>query len=127
VLYIRDAAGTVESVSQRLAEDAASNGMVVVAIHDINQKLSAAGAALGRECRVLEVWNPKRTRRALELDMAVSTVLPSRIAVFDFEGRVRIAMIKPTALLDLYQHPELAPIAQEAEDAMICIVEGVCR
>src|SRR5262245_975729 len=101
--------------------------MVVVAVYDIQEKLSAAGAALAHACRVLEVWNPKRTRRALEMDPTVSTALPSRIAVFEHEGKVRIAMIKPTALLDLYRHPELEPIAQEAENALICIVEAATR
>jgi uncharacterized protein (DUF302 family) len=127
VLYMKDTSGTVDSVSQRLADEARSHRMTVIAIHDVKDKLALAGITFPHDCRVLELWNPQRIRRALELDMAVSTVLPSRIAVFEREGKVRIALIKPTALLDLYQHPELEPIAQEAEDAMICLVEAVCR
>ena len=124
---MKDAPGTVESVSERLAEEARGHRMTVVAIHDVRANLAGAGVPFDRDCRVLELWNPQRIRRALEMDMAVSTVLPGRIAVFENEGKVRVALIKPTALLDLYQHPELAPIGQEAEDAMICIVEAVCR
>jgi uncharacterized protein (DUF302 family) len=127
VLYVKDAAGTVESVIERLTDAVKEHGMGVLAVHDLQEKLSSAGVSMARECRVLEVWNAKRVRRALELDMAISTILPSRIAVFEHEGKVRVALLKPTSLLNLYQHPDLEPIAQEAEDAMICIVEAVCR
>ena len=127
MLYVRDASGTVESVSHKLAEAAGKHGMEVIAVHNIQERLNAGGASLPGECRVLEVWNSKRTQRALQTDMAVLTVLPSRIAVYGHEDRVRIAFIKPTVLIDLYQHPALEPIAQESEDAMICLVESVCR
>jgi uncharacterized protein (DUF302 family) len=127
VLYVKDASGTVDSVSHRLAEAAGQHGMQVVGVHDIKQQLDSGGAQVAGECRVLEVWNSKRTQRALQMDMAVLTVLPSRIAVYSFEDRVRIAFVKPTVLMDMYQHPALEPIAQEAENAMICLVEAVCR
>ena len=127
MLYVKDAAGSIEEVVDRLTEAASEHGMGVIAVHDLQERLSGAGVSLGRQCRVLEVWNAKRVRRALELDMAISTILPSRIAVYEHEQKVRVALLKPTSLLNLYQHPELEPIAQEAEDAMICIVEAVCR
>ncbi len=59
--------------------------------------------------------------------MLVSTILPTRIAVFDAPHGVEIALLKPTALADLWGHPELEPIAQDAEDALICMIEAACR
>jgi hypothetical protein len=40
---------------------------------------------------------------------------------------VRLAVLKPTALLELWGNSELEPLAQEAEDSLICIIDAVCR
>jgi len=130
VLYVKETTGTVESVIARVAQAARESGMQVVAEHDVRERLGAAGEGLARDCRVLEIWNPKRTKRALDEDMLVSTILPGRIAVFAVDRGVKVGFVKPTALLDLWgqwDHPELERIAQDAEDAMICIIGAACR
>ena len=130
VLYVKETTGTVASVSARLAEAARESGIEVVAEHDVRERLGAAGEGLARDCRVLEMWNPKRTKRALDADMFVSTILPCRIAVFEADRGIQIGLVKPTALLDLWgrwDNPDLERIAQDAEDALICIIEAACR
>lgn len=42
--------------------------------------------------------------------------LPCRISVFEQEGKVKIGMIRPTALLDFFPHTaDLKPVAEEVD------------
>lgn len=128
MLYVKDTTGTVESVSNRLIEAAREHKMEVVGMHDLSEKLGREGMRLDRDCRVFEICNANRTRRALEAEMSVSTILPIRISVYEVpEHRVRLAVLKPTALLDLWGNRDLESLAQEAEDSLICIIDAACR
>ncbi len=60
MLYIKETTGSVQAVSEKLMAVAANHGMEVVGTHNISEKLGAAGLALPRDCRVLEVCNPQR-------------------------------------------------------------------
>lgn len=123
MLYQKRTSGSVEDILRKLGEAAVSHGAEVVGTHDLKSTLACGGG----ECRVLEVCNTERTRRALGTNRLVATILPIRIAVFEEGGQIQVAFLKPTALADLWNHPEIEPIAQEAEDAIICMIETACR
>ena len=64
-------------------------------------------------------------QKVLENQIAISAALPCRIAVYQENGVTQIAAIRPTALLSLFPNPELAPVAQEVEEAMSRIMQDL--
>ena len=47
--------------------------------------------------------------------MATSTALPCRVSIYTENGKTKLATLKPTTLLELFNVPELGPVAAEVE------------
>ena len=70
----------------------------------------------------LELASAKTAKEVLENNMTISTALPCRISVYEEDGKVKIATIRPTYMLDLFDSPALKSIAQSVEETMIKII-----
>ena len=127
MLYVREAASSMEGVAKKLQEAAAANKFGVLAVHDLKQKMNDKGVEFERECRIFEVCNPQKAKTVLEADMSISNALPCRISVYEEGGKVKVSTLKPTAVLSLFGRPELEPVAREVEEAMIRIIDAACR
>jgi uncharacterized protein (DUF302 family) len=108
------------------AQAAADNRFGVLGTHDLKQKMADKGVSFGPHCRILEVCNPQQARLVLEANPGISTALPCRIAVFERQGKTVVSTLKPTELLSLFGNPDLHPIAQGAESAIIRMIDAAC-
>jgi uncharacterized protein (DUF302 family) len=126
MIDVRETQGPIERVVQRLEKAAADNQFGVLGIHDLKEKMAAKGVPFGCECRILEVCNPHKAKKVLEENMSISTALPCRISVYEDGGVVKVATIRPTMLLNLFDSPELQSVAREVEDTLIRIIETAC-
>jgi uncharacterized protein (DUF302 family) len=127
LLLTRSSALPLETVCQRLIEVAVSHKFGVLATHNLREKMESKGVPFTRECRVIEVCNPKQAQVVLNQAIEISTALPCRISVYEEGGRTILATIKPTMLLTMFNAPGAAATAQEVEDAMIRIMEETAR
>jgi len=51
--------------------------------------------------------------------------LPCRISIYEEDGKTILATLKPTALLAMFNVPQLNEVAQELEDAIVKIMKEV--
>ena len=126
MIHVRETQGPIESVVERIEKAAAANQFGVLGVHDLKQKMGAKGVDFPCECRVMEVCNPVKAREVLQENMSISTVLPCRISIYEEDGMVKVATIRPTMLLNLFDSPELQNVAREVEDTLIRIVDTAC-
>lgn len=126
MLYERDANGSVDEVCAKLTQAAADNKFGVLGVHDLKQKMADKGVTFGPQCRILEVCNPHQAKAVLEANPSISTALPCRIAVYEQAGKTIISTLKPTAVLSLFGSPELEPVAQDVEVAIIRMIDAAC-
>jgi len=117
----------LETVWQRLPAISASHQFGVQATHNLREKMESKGVPFGRECRVLEVCNPRHAQVVLNQAIDISTALPCRISIYEEGGRTILATIKPTALLMMFNAPGAAATAQAVEDTMVQIMDEACR
>jgi len=89
--------------------------------------MQSKGVEFDPACRIYEVCNPHRAKEVLEKNLAVSTALPCRIAMYEQGGQVRLATILPTAMMDLFDQPDLRPVAQEVERTIRQIMDDAVR
>jgi uncharacterized protein (DUF302 family) len=94
----------------------------VLGVHNLKEAMAKKGVAFARDCFVYEVCNPVQAKRVLESKMVVSTALPCRISVYPEGDRVKIATIKPTAMLAAFDAPELIAVAHEVEQTIVAIM-----
>ena len=127
MLYQRQTSGSVKEVAGRLKKAVKNNQFGVMGTIDLRAKMAEKGVAFDHDCVILEVCNPKQAKKVLDQNLAVSTALPCRISVYGDGGKVTVATVKPTVLLDMYDGSEsLAAVAQEVEDTLIAIIDEAC-
>ena len=122
MLYVKEVYGNVDDIVAKIEQAAKVNEFGVLDVHDLKQKMASKGVDFAPECRIVEVCNPRKAKEVLENNMAISAALPCRISVYEEEGKVKIATIRPTYMLDLFDEPGLGSLAQSVEETIIRII-----
>lgn len=125
MLIVKESSKTVQEIEKVFAEVATRHKFGVLETYNLRQKLNDKGVPFDRECLVFEVCNPQQAGKVLKGNIAIATALPCRIAVYQEDGRTKIATIKPTALLGLFPNPELKPVAEEVERVIAQIINDL--
>jgi len=91
----------------------------VLHIHDLNATLNGKGVPFDPECQVMEVCNPQQAAKVLAEDIDLNMALPCRVSVYDKDGKTRIGMLSPKAMLEeLSDSAALRDIAEEVENVL---------
>ena len=112
-----------EEAGKALEEAVGRHKFGVMAVHDLQASMAKHGLTFGRVCRIYEVCQPHQAKKVLEANTAIATALPCRIAVYAEGAETVLAMIKPTALLGLFQEPSLEATAYEVERELTAIMD----
>lgn len=124
--YLRYSQRPVEAVFADIEAAAKAEGFGVLHHYDFRRVLEGKGFALGRECRVLEVCNPRQASEVLAADMSLNMALPCRLSVYEEDGQTVVGMIPPTELLALVSDDaRVAGTARAVEQAMERIIDAV--
>ncbi|WP_062350011.1 DUF302 domain-containing protein [Bacillus kwashiorkori] len=94
---------------------------------NIKETLEKKGYNLEHPFTVLEVCNPKEAERVLSVDQLVGYFLPCKIVVYeDEQGKTKIGLPKPSALIQMVEDESLKAIATDIENRLIaCINKSV--
>jgi uncharacterized protein (DUF302 family) len=122
MLFEIKSAKTIDQVCQDLEKAVVEHKFGVMTVHNLKETMKRKGVEFDPECRIFEVCNPQHAKQVLEKNMQISTALPCRISVFTEEGKVRLATLKPTALISNFNVPELQSVAREVEATLIQIM-----
>lgn len=124
VYYIVESEKSFEQASSDLDAAVKAHGFGVLHVHDLGNTLRGKGVEFAEECRVFEVCNPQQASKVLAADMRINMALPCRISVFTEQGRTKIGLIKPEAMLaSLSDDPALGAVAREVEAQTIQMVD----
>ncbi len=114
----------VEEARQAIEEKAKEKGFGVMAVHEVSNILSNKGVPISYRCVIVEVCSPRHASQVLSKNPLISTAMPCRIAIFEKEGKTVVSTMAPTAMLEVFNEPELKPIAEEVESLMKEILES---
>ena len=117
---------TDKSVSEAAAALQAAvqaNRFGVMQVHNLKETMTKKGVEFGRECLIFEVCQPQQAKKVLEENMSISTMLPCRISIYEEAGKTILATLKPTALLAMFDVPQLEGVAQDVEDTIMKIMK----
>ncbi len=121
-IKVMESSKSVAEIARAFPEVCAKYKFGVLGSIDLRQKLQEKGLVFDRECLVFEVCNPQAAKQVLDYNPAISAALPCRIAIYQENGKTRLASILPTSLLGLFPHPELQPVAAEVERTILRIM-----
>ncbi len=124
MLYVVETKKPFDVAVKDLEEAVKRNRFGVLHVHDLKGTLMEKGIDFPHACKILEVCNPQRATEVLSHDMAVNLALPCRISVYEEGGKVKIGMVRPTALLSLFPGSDkLRAVAEEVERETIRMIE----
>lgn len=122
--YTVDSNKSVEQLLEDTKQAVQDNRFGVLNVLDLRATLKSKGFDLAAPCYILDVCNPAQANKVLNEDLGMNIALPCRMSVYAENGKSRLAMIKPTALLaGLSDSPALAEIAEDVEQTMLRIME----
>ena len=117
----------IDRVREDLQEAIVKRKFGVIAVHNLQETMRKKGVDFDRGCWLYEVCNPHQAKRVLERKMEISTALPCRISIYEEGGKVKLATIKPTAMLQMFGDEGLQPVAQEVERVMLESMDEAAR
>jgi uncharacterized protein (DUF302 family) len=123
MLFKVESKKTIDQVCQDLEKAVVAHKFGVMTIHNLKESMNKKGVEFKQECRIFEVCNPQQAKKVLEQEMDMSTALPCRISVYTEGGKVKLATLKPTALVSQFNIPDLQPTAKEVEEILIQIMK----
>lgn len=122
--YVIESNKPVEKLLEDLQESVKANNFGVLNIHNLQETLKKKGFELANACYILDVCNPKQAVNVLNEDMGMNIALPCRISVYEEDGKTKLGMIKPKAMLaSLSDSPTLVKIADEVEQTLVRILD----
>ncbi len=113
---------TVKSAAEALHAAVTANHFGVMQVHDLKETMRKKGVEFAHECLIFEVCQPEQAKRVLDANMGLSTALPCRISIHEEGGKTILATLKPTALLGMFNMPQLDDVAREVEDTIVKIM-----
>lgn len=79
-----------------------------------------------RPYRILGACNPTLAHRALTATGEVGLLLPCNVTVTQLEANeVEVAIVDPTAMMDIMQHPDLDAVSAEARAKLQRVVDAL--
>lgn len=123
MLHIIESGKSVQEIEKIFSTVAGKYKFGVLGIHNLKAKMNEKGVPFERDCLVFEVCNPQQAKKVLEGNMGISTALPCRVSVYEEGGKTKIATIRPTALIGLFQNEALRPVAEDVEKSLFQIMK----
>ena len=115
---------TIDDAIHNLEESLKQEKFGVLWMFDIKEKLQEKGLELAKEFKVLEVCNPVEAQRILNQNEMAGYFLPCKIVVYESEGKTKIGMPKPTALISLLNDEKMKLFAKDIEDRLINVLNN---
>ncbi len=122
MLYKLTSNKSVSETAIALQAAVEANHFGVMQVHNLKETMNKKGVEFANECLIFEVCQPQQAKKVLDENMSVSTALPCRISVYQEDGKTRLATLKPSMLLAMFNTPQLAEVAQEVEDTIVKIM-----
>jgi uncharacterized protein (DUF302 family) len=112
----------VERTTELLAEE----GFGVLTEIDVKATLKKKLDLDFKRYVILGACNPELAHQALSGEPLLGVLLPCNVVVMDREGGgVIVAAFKPTAGFSLVDNPDVAPIAEQVEEKMRKVLDGL--
>ena len=122
--YIVETEKSVEQAVNDLQKAVKRHNFGVLHIHNLQETLRKKGVDFPNECQILEICNPQKAKQVLTDDMSMNMALPCRVSVYSEEGKTKIGMLRPKALLAALSNSEsLMNVAEEVEAITIQMIE----
>ena len=113
---------TYAEAVQAVVDRTVAHSFRVQFVHDVAETLAEKG--FDREpVTIIEVCNAKFASKVLARDIRIGLMLPCPVMVYEQDGTVSIATMRPSLLGALYPEADIAEVAAQVEEIITAIVD----
>ena len=118
--------GAFEDVLEKTMDKLKSEGFGILTEIDVKETLKKKLGVDFRKYRILGACNPPFAYKALQAEDKIGTMLPCNVIVQEIAANeIEIAAIDPIASMQAVENPELLPVAQEVQQKLKNVIEGI--
>ncbi|SMB91819.1 Uncharacterized conserved protein, DUF302 family [Thermanaeromonas toyohensis ToBE] len=121
--YTVTTAKDFEAAVKAVEEAAATQGMKVQHVHDVQVTLRSNGYA-SDPLKIIEICNARYAHEVLAKDILISLMMPCKINVYVRDGKTYISALRPTLLAQFFPHAELKEVANQVDAKIRAIVDA---
>ena len=94
---------------------------------DVKAKLEEKLGVEREPYMILGACNPPLASEALDVEPKLGVLLPCNVAIYEREGRTRVAAVEPERMLSIVGNVELGPIATKVREDLGRVVEEIAK
>ncbi len=118
--------GAFEDVLEKTMDKLKSEGFGILTEIDVKETLKKKLGVDFRKYRILGACNPPFAYKALQAEDKIGTMLPCNVIVQEIaSNEIEAAAIDPIASMQAVENPELLPVAQEVQQKLKKVIEGI--
>ncbi len=110
---------------QRVTEELAKEGFGVLTEIDVKATLKKKLNLDVAPYRILGACNPQFAHKAIEFEPQIGALLPCNVVVREDQGKTRVEIMDPQAVLQLVERPEIEGIATEVRKRLERVLNAV--
>jgi uncharacterized protein (DUF302 family) len=122
--YTIETSKSIEEAIQSLEENLKEEKFGVQWQFNVKETLANKGFEVEHPFTILEVCNPQEAQNVLTANQLVGYFLPCKIVVYeDKQGKTKIGMPKPSALIQMVEDESLQNVATDIENRLIACID----
>jgi uncharacterized protein (DUF302 family) len=94
---------------------------------DVKAKLEEKLGVEREPYMILGACNPPLASEALDVEPKLGVLLPCNVAIYEREGRTRVAAVEPERMLSIVGNEELGPIATKVREDLDRVVKEIAK
>jgi uncharacterized protein (DUF302 family) len=123
--YKKQVNGTYEDAVTRTRTELKKEGFGVITEIDVQKTVKEK---LGKECEkyvILGACNPPFAYQAIMAERDIGLFMPCNVVVYEHQGKVFLASVKPTQAMSMTGNKSLEPLAEQVEAKLKKVVDSV--
>lgn len=110
---------------ERVTEELGKEGFGVLTEIDVKATLKKKLGIDVAPYRILGACNPQFAHKAMEIEPQIGALLPCNVVVREEDGRTRVDVMDPRAVLQLVERPEIGAIASDVRQRLERVVQAL--
>ena len=123
--FVKELDVDFEQAVKNVTENLKKAGFGVLTTIDVKEKFREKLGIDFKKYMILGACNPANARRAIEAEENIGLMLPCNVIVYEKEGSVMAAAIKPTIAMQMIDNPRLNNIAAEVESQLKQVIKSL--